>query len=183
MDVWVRHVWMWELDHKGDWTLNNWCFLIVVLEKTLESPLDCKEIKPVNPKVNQPWIVIAKTDAEAEAPVRWPPDVKSRLIGKDPDTGEDWSRRRRGIQWMRWFNDITESTDRSLTKFQVIVKDREDWRAAIVGWQRPEHDCNWTAAVLSSQLLCVSQSTHFMYFLACLLYLFLVILHLVKFLC
>ena len=80
---------MWELDHKEDWMPKNWCFQIVVLKKTLESPLDCKEITPVNPKWNQPWIFIGKTDAEAEAPMLCPP-VKNWLIGKDPDTGEDW---------------------------------------------------------------------------------------------
>ena len=81
---------MWELDHKEGWVPKNWCFQIVLLEKTLESPLDSKEIKPVNPKGNQPWILTGRTDAEAEAPVLWPPDVKSWLTGKDPDAGEDW---------------------------------------------------------------------------------------------
>ena len=79
---------MWELDHKEDWAPKNWCFQIVVLEKTLESPLDCKEIKPVNPKGNQSWIFIGRTDAEA--PILWPLDEKSWLIGKDPDAGKDW---------------------------------------------------------------------------------------------
>jgi len=83
------HVQMWELDHKA-WALKNWCFQTVVLEKTLESPLDCKEIKPVNPKGNQSWIFIGRTDAEAKAPILWPPDAKSWLTGKDPDTGKDW---------------------------------------------------------------------------------------------
>ena len=77
------YVGMWELDHKEGWVLKNWCFQIVVLDKTLESPLDCKEIKPVNPKGNQPWIFIGRIDAEAEAPIHWPPDVKSWLTGKD----------------------------------------------------------------------------------------------------
>ena len=81
------HVQTWELDHKEGWVLKNWCFLIVVLEKTLESPWDCKEIKPVNPKGNQPWIFIRKTDAEAEAPILWPPDAKNWLTGKNPDAG------------------------------------------------------------------------------------------------
>ena len=81
---------MWEVDHKEGWMPKNWCFQIVVLEKTLESPLECKEIKPVNPKGNQPWIFIGKTDAEAEAPILWLPDMKSQLIGKDPDSGKDW---------------------------------------------------------------------------------------------
>ena len=83
------HVWMWNLDHKEDWALKNWCFGIVVLEKTLESPLDCKKIQPVNSKGNQRWIFIGRTDAEAEAPILWPPDAKNWLTGKDPDTGED----------------------------------------------------------------------------------------------
>ena len=82
------HVWMWELDCKESWALKNWCFWAVVLEKTLESPLDCKETKPVNPKRNQPWIFIGRTGVEA--PILWPPDVKNWLIGKDPDARKDW---------------------------------------------------------------------------------------------
>ena len=81
---------MWELDHKEGWASKNWCFQIVVLEKTLESPLDSKEIKPVNPKGNQPWLPIGRTDAEAEAPILWPREVTSWLIGKDLDAGKDW---------------------------------------------------------------------------------------------
>ena len=84
------HVWMWELDHKEDWVPENECFQIVVLEKTLEGPLDCKEIKAVNPKRNQPWMFIRRTDAEAEVLMLWPPDVKSWLIGKNPDAGKNW---------------------------------------------------------------------------------------------
>ena len=86
----ISHVWMWELDHKESWALKNWYFWIVVLEKTLESPLDCKEIKPVNSKGNQSWIFIGRTDAEAEAPIIWPPDSKNWLIGKDSDARKDW---------------------------------------------------------------------------------------------
>ena len=81
---------MWELDHKEGWALKNWCFWTVVLEKSLESPLDCKEIKPVNPKGDQSWIFIRRTDAEAQTPILWPPDTNSQLIGKDPDAGKDW---------------------------------------------------------------------------------------------
>ena len=81
---------MWELDHKEGWAPENWCFRIVVLKKTFESPLDSREIKSVNPKGNQPWIFIGRTDAEAEALILWPPDVKSRLTEKEPDTGKDW---------------------------------------------------------------------------------------------
>ena len=90
------HVWLWELDHKEGWVLKKRYFWIMVLEKTLESPLDCKEIKPVNPKGNQPWMFIGRTDAEAEAPILWPPDVKSRLTGKDPDGGKDWGQKEKG---------------------------------------------------------------------------------------
>ena len=88
------HVWMWELDYKESWAPKNWCFWTVVLKKTLESPLDCKEIKPVNPKGNQPWLFIGRTDAEAETPILWPHDAKNWLIGKDPEAGKDWRQER-----------------------------------------------------------------------------------------
>ena len=81
---------MWDLDHKEGWASKNWCYLTVVLEKTLESPLDCKEIKPVSPKGDKPWIFIGRIGAEAETPILWPPDVKSQLTGKDPDAGKYW---------------------------------------------------------------------------------------------
>ena len=90
------HVRMWELEHKESWAPKNWCFWTVVLEKTLESPLDCKEIKPVNPKGNQSWIFIGRSDADAETPIFWPPDVKNWRIGKDPDAGKDWRREEKG---------------------------------------------------------------------------------------
>ena len=89
------HVWMWELEHQEGWALKNWCFQTVMLEKTLESPLDSKKIKPVNPKGNQPWIFIGRT--EAEAPVLWPPDVKSLLTGKDSDAGKDWKQKEKEV--------------------------------------------------------------------------------------
>ena len=84
------HIWMWELEHKEGWELKNWYFWIMVLEKTLESPLDCKEIKPVDPKGNQPWVFIGRADDEAEAPIVWPPDAKSQHIGRAPAAGKDW---------------------------------------------------------------------------------------------
>ena len=84
------HVWIWESDHKEGWEPKNWCFWVVVLENTLESPLDCKEIKPINPKGDQPWIFIGRTDAKAEAPILWSPASKNWLIRKDPDAGKDW---------------------------------------------------------------------------------------------
>ena len=104
------YVQMWDLDNKEGWAPKNWCFLTVVLEKTLESPLDCKEIKPVDPKGNQSWIFIGRTDAEAETPILWPPDAKNWLTGKDPDAGKDWRQEEKGmaedemIGWHHWLN-------------------------------------------------------------------------------
>ena len=98
------HEWIWELDHKEGWTLKNWCFWTVVLEKTSESPLDSKEIKPVNPKGTQPWTSIGRTDAEAEAPILWPSDVKIWLIAKDLDAGKDWRQEEKGMRWHHWLD-------------------------------------------------------------------------------
>ena len=97
------YVWMWELDHKYGWALKNGCFQTVVIEKALENCLDSKEIKSVNPKGNQPWIFIGRTDAEAEAeaPILWPHDAKNWLIGKDPDAGKDWRQKKKGWQRMK----------------------------------------------------------------------------------
>ena len=101
---------MWELDCEESWALKNWCFWTVVLEKTLESPLDCKEIQPVHPKGDQSWVFIGRTDAEAETPVLWPPDAKIRPIGKDPDSGKDWGQEKKGTtedemaRWHHWLN-------------------------------------------------------------------------------
>ena len=91
------HVWMWDLDHKKDWEPKNWCFWTVELEKTLVNPLDSKEMKPVNPKGNQPWVFIGRTEAAAETLVLWPPDGKSQLFGKDPDAGKDWGQEEKEV--------------------------------------------------------------------------------------
>ena len=120
---------MWELDHKECWALKNWCFWTVALENTLESPLGYKEIKPVNYKVNQPWIFIGRTDAET--PVLWP--LMWRALEKILMLGKIESRRRRGWQRVRWLDVITEWVNMSLTKLWVIMKDRKAWCAAVPG--------------------------------------------------
>ena len=103
------HVWMWELDYKESWVLKYWCFWTMVLEKTLESPLDCKGIQPVHPKGNQSWILIGRTDVEAETPILWPPDAKSWLIWKDPIAEKDWGQEEKGMtedEMVGWHHQI-----------------------------------------------------------------------------
>ena len=117
---------MWELDHKEGWAPKNWCFLIVMLEKTLEGPLDSKAIKPVNPKGNQPWIFIGRTDAEAETPVLWPPDAKTDSLGKKPDAGKDWRQEEKGTtedEMIGWHHGLNAHD----------FEDREAWHAAVLG--------------------------------------------------
>ena len=118
-------------DYKESWTQKNWCFRTVVLEKTLQSPLDCK-IKPVNSKGNQSWIFIGRTIAEAEAPIFWSPEAKSQLIGKDPDSGKDW-RQKKGAAEDKMVSSITNSMDMNLSKLQGIVEDRRAWHATVHG--------------------------------------------------
>ena len=127
------HVWMWELDYEEDWALKNWCFWTVVLKKTLESPLDCKEIQPVSPKGNQPWIFTGRIDAEAEAPILWPPDVKNRLIGNDPDAGKDWGleeKRTTEDEMVAWRHQLN---GHEFEQMLEIMMDREAWHAALHG--------------------------------------------------
>ena len=111
-------------------SMKNWCFWTVVLEKTFESPLDCKEIQPVHPKGDQSWMFIGRTDAKAETPLLWPPDAKSQMIGKDFDAGRDWRQKEKR---MRWLNRVTDSVDMNLRKLWGIVEDSEAWCTAIHG--------------------------------------------------
>ena len=145
-----RNVWMWELDHKENWGPKNWCFWTMVLEMMLESPLDCKETKLVNRKGDQSWIFIGRTDAEVEAVILWPPDVKNWLIGKDSDVGKDWRQEEKGVTedetvgWHHWLNEY------EFEQFQELAMDREAWLCCSP-WGHKESDMtewlHWTELI------------------------------------
>ena len=144
------HVWMWELDYKESWALKNWYLGTAVLEKTLESPLDCKEIQPVHPEGDQSWVIIGRTDPEAETPILWPPDVKSWLIWKDPDAGKDWRQEEKGttedemVGWHYWLNGHGFG-------WTLGVGDEQGGLACCGSWGHKESDTterlNWTESV------------------------------------
>ena len=138
------HVWMWELDYKESWVLKNWCFWTVVLEKTPESPLVCKEIQPVHPKGNQSWIFIGRTDVEAETPILWPPEATNWLIWKDPDSGKDWGQEEKGMTEVRWLGGITDSMDTTLGEFQELVWTGSSGVLQFMGLQSQIQLSNWT---------------------------------------
>ena len=145
---------MWKLEYKESWAPKIWCFWTVVLEKTLESPLDCKEVQPVHPKGDQSWVFIGRTDVEAETPRLWPPDVKSWLTGKNSDARRDWGQEEKGMTedemagWHHWHDGL------SLGVLRELVMDRESWRAVIHGvaksWTRLSDwtELNWTGCYI-----------------------------------
>ena len=144
---------MWKLNI--GWVLKNWCFRTVVLEKILESPLDCKELKPVNPKRNQPWIFIGRTDAEAEASILWPPDAKIQLIEKDSDAGKDWRQEGKGmtedkmVEWHHWLNGHEFEQALGDSEGQGLQYATGVWQS--MGLQKVGHD--WAAEQRESQFL------------------------------
>ena len=149
------HVWTWELDHKESWAPKNWCFWTVVLEKTLESPLGCKEIQPVHPKGDWSWIFIGRTDAEAESPMLWPHDAKNWLIGKGPDAGKDWRQEEKGItedEMAGWHHQL----DGREFEWTLGVGDGQGGVACCNSWGHKELDTterlNWTE--LNNSIYC-----------------------------
>ena len=155
----LYHVWMWELDYKEGWAPKNWCFWTVVLEKSLESPLDCKEIQPVHPKGDQSWVFIGRTDAETETPILWPPDVKNWLTGKDCDAGKDWRWGENGTTQIEMVG-MHHRLNRLGFAWTLGIGDGQGGLACCPPWSCKELDAterlNWTERSFSKTLVCLS---------------------------